>query len=153
MVKLKDKPGEITTIPTDKILYIYLYLELTTNDTYIHDEDLDYLIINFKVTKQWINNNIDKKNVTLMKYHNNEWQTLTTTYLDEDDNYVYYEVTVTEASILAIVGGEITENEGVSNGMPVEGLPWFIIIGAVIVGIILLIVLLFKTGYLYFEKK
>jgi len=153
MAKLKDKPGEITTIPTDKILYAYLYLELTTNDTYIHDEDLDYLIINFKVTKQWINNNIEKKNVTLMEYHNNEWQTLTTSYLDEDDNYVYYEATVTEASILAIVGGEITESLGVSNGTPVEGLPWFIIIGAVIVGIILLIVVLLKTGYLYFEKK
>ena len=34
-----------------------------------------------------------------------------------------------------------------------DEMPWFIIIGAVIAGMVILILFLFKAGYLYFEPK
>jgi len=154
VVKLKDKPEEITIIPTDKILYAYLYLELTSNDTYVQDEDLESLTISFQVKQQWIKkHNINKKNVMLMRYHSNAWQMLTTNYLSEDNTYVYYEAITSGMSTFAIVGGEITEISGPDDEESEEGLPWFIIIGTVIAGMVLLLVFLFKAGYLYFEPK
>ena len=97
------------------------------------------------------NRTIDKENITLMRYYNGIWEELPTTYLGEDDTYAKYQAIATGTSTFAIVGGEIVGSP--DREEPEEGMPWFIIIGALVAGMVLLIVFLFKAGYLYFEPK
>ncbi|EMR74366.1 hypothetical protein MBGDN05_00152 [Thermoplasmatales archaeon SCGC AB-539-N05] len=70
-----------------------------------------------------------------MRYHNNEWQELTTTLTNEDTAYVYYEAETTGLSTFAIVGSEV-----------VTALPLFIyiIILAVVIAAIVIIGVLYK---------
>jgi len=149
VAKLKAKPEDVTDLPTTKTLYIYLDIELTSDDTSIDDEDVETLKINFKVGKTWItSNNIDKQKVSLLRYHDGAWETLTTTYLNEDGTYVYYEAQLSGTSTFAVVGEIIIVEEE----EPAEELPVLWIVLIVILVIIIIIGLLFKTGYLYVEE-
>ena len=135
-----SKPEGVTT-PENSV---YLYLDIDAN---VVDDDIDSLTINFKVAQDWFTrNNIDKNKVTLLRYYNDEWQTLTTTMISEDSSFVYFEATTPGLSTFAITG-ELTEE----SPEPTGGIPWiFIIIGIIAAAIVTLLVLV-KTGYLYFE--
>jgi len=91
---------------------------------------------------------IDKKTVMLLRYHNNSWQEFTTTKTDEDDLYVYYEVEIPGFSTFAIVGSEIS-------GKDIAEVPltWVIAIVGIIAVIIIFIIILFKKGYIYIEEE
>jgi len=132
-------------------VYSYLEINLTAESQTVADENME-INITFKVTKEWIeNNNISKKTVTLMRYHNGKWQKLSTTRLNESDIYVYYTATTTGTSTFAVVGGNIETIEP----PPKEEteLPWMIIVGVIISGLIALMIILFKARYIYFEKE
>ena len=146
-----NKPEDIPDIPEPyEHIYAYLELDLTSNNMTIDDSTIQSLKINFKIVLTWFtenNKNIDKNNVKLLRYHEGVWEELPTTYLNKDNTYAYYQAISTGTSTYAIVGSETTEH----GAKPKEGLPWLIIIGAIITGIVLFIALLFKIGYLYFE--
>jgi len=110
VAKLKDKPEEITEEPiVNGTIYVYLDIKLTSNDTYLHEEEFVSMKFKFKVEKTWIDeNNIDKETVTLIRYHDG-WQHLTTIMLSEDDNYVYYESETPGLSTYTVVGTQIVE--------------------------------------------
>jgi len=158
---LKDDPENIIKPMVEDLsdnktkiekLYVYSYLEinLTAENQTVADENME-INITFKVTKEWLEkNNISNETVTLMRYHNGKWQKLTTTRLNESDIYVYYTATTTGTSTFAVVGGEIV---GSTEEESEEGLPWMIIVGVIISGLILLMIILFKARYIYFEKK
>ena len=149
LVKPEDVPD--ISIASEEIIYGYKNITITSNGVRVEDSVLQGVGINFSVPLDWLTtNNIDKEKVTLMRYHDGAWEELTTEYLEEDITYAYYKATSTGTSTFAIVGGELV---GSPETEPEEGLPWFIIIGAVVAGMILLIVFFFKAGYLYFESK
>jgi len=101
--KLTQKPANITKVPSGKI---YIYIEIEHN---INESAISSLTIKFKVEKTWINsNNIDKRMIILMRYHNNTWQELSTKLVDENETYVYYEAQLTGLSVFAIVAKEKT---------------------------------------------
>jgi len=79
-----------------------------------------------------------------MRHHNSEWQELPTLYLSEDSNYAYFEARTTGLSTFAISGEKSTETPGV---------PWIIVLFAMIAAIAIVILALFKTGILYFGTK
>ena len=135
-----SKPEGVTT-PENSV---YLYLDIDAN---VDDDDIDSLTINFKVANDWFtSNNIDKNKVTLLRYHNSEWETLTTTMISEDTSFAYFEATTPGLSTFAITGELIEESPE-----PTGGIPWiFIIIGIIAAAVVAFIALL-KTGYLYFE--
>jgi len=89
VVKLLGKPEYIAEEPTKVVtIYAYLEIEITADDKYVADDDIESLKIRFKVEQTWMEeNNIDKETIVLMKYHNNEWQKLPTTVISEDAVY------------------------------------------------------------------
>ena len=144
VVKLDDKPEEITT-PTEKNVYAYLDIALTSDDKYVEEDSIQSLNIKFKIELTWFDeNNIDKETIVLMRHHNGEWQELSTTYISEDSTYAYFEAETTGLSTFAITGEKSAETPGV---------PWIIVIIAMIAAIALIIAALFKTGNLYFGNK
>jgi len=151
ITKLYDKPDEIKIDIEDKKVYSYISLELINNYSYLEDNELKELMINFKVTKNWIENNkIDKNQIHLLRFVNNTWIELPTSIINEGNTYLLYQAITTGTSTFAIVGDEIIQN----NNNKIENktsIPWLLIIGILIICIIIIIVMLFKTGFLYFE--
>jgi len=133
------KPGGITE-PTNTV---YMYIEISTN---VADEDLKSLTLSFKVENEWLeNHNIDQKNIVLLRYHNNNWQTLTTTVTSKDETHTYFDAITPGLSTFAI---------GVSSGTEIVGeIPWIIIIAGIIAAAIIAFIVLFKMGYLYFDHE
>jgi len=143
--KLTEKPHDVTK-PSEKV---YAYISIETN---AESDDISSILITFKVEKSWIEeNNIDKETIILLRYHNNEWQKLTTTFKSENDKNVYYEAEVPGLSTFAIVGSTLTTKP--STSVPTQQIPWILIVIVTIVSIIAVTVLLFKTGFLYLERK
>ena len=145
VVKLDDKPEEITT-PTEKEIYTYLDIALTADDEYVEDGSIRSLKIKFKIELIWFDeNNIDKETIVLMRYHNDEWQELATTYLNQDAVYSYFETESTGLSTFAITGEK--------SATPPSGVPWMLVIIAMFSVIIVVAVALLKTGVLTRKTK
>jgi PGF-pre-PGF domain-containing protein len=145
--KLITTPEGIPLI-SNAVVYVYLNLKLTGDGIYLAENDIESLKFKYKVEKTWLTaHNINKETVQLVRYHNGTWHNLTTQRIDEDDIYVYYESDSPGCSTFAIVGSQITErSEPYSPGIVI---PWNIIIVAITAIIALLVVVLFKAGYIY----
>ena len=133
------KPEEVT-LPAETV---YMYMVIETDAT----DDITNAIINFKIEKQWINtNNIDISSIKLMRYSDEGWETLETNQTGEDSIYIYFEAETAGFSTFAITGVETVEEP--------EEIPWIlVIIGMVIAGIMAILILLFKSGFLYLERQ
>jgi PGF-pre-PGF domain-containing protein len=110
VAKLKDKPEEIVEEPIENgSIYVYLDIKLTSNDTYLNEEEFESMKFGFKVEKTWIHEkNIDKDTITLVRYHE-EWQYLITNLIREDEIYIYYESETPGLSTYTVVGTQIIE--------------------------------------------
>jgi len=150
VAKLEDKPEEIIEIPIkDKSVYTYLDIKLTADDEYIGEDSIESMRFEFKVEWSWINENkIHKETVLLMRYHDAEWQNLTTTYLSEDDNYIYYEAETPGLSTFAVVGSELIESSA-SYVEEVPEVPWILNLGIIVSSSTILFVVLFKARFVY----
>ncbi len=83
---------------------VYTYIEI--QPTNLNDDEINKVVISFKVSKQWlIENNVSKENVVLMRYHNG-WTKLTTVESSEDNDYVYYKAETPGFSYYAITAFE-----------------------------------------------
>ena len=130
--RLMEKPADVTE-PTTTNVYAYLNIESTAPEGSIGS-----LTIKFKVEQTWLTeNNIDRNNVVLMRYHNNAWEQLDTTMLNEDATYVYYQATTTGMSTFAIAVSEpLVKPSGLQ--MPLLFIAIIIIVLAVIALVVLL---------------
>ena len=147
--KLDEKPENVLS---DAGEYTYMYLDITlkSDDTDVDDADIDSLTVTFKVAQDWFDtNNIDKNKVTLLRYHNNEWQRLSTTMTSEDSSFAYFEATTTGLSTFAITGEQVVDEPS----EPTGGFPWLFIILGIIAAIVVAFAVLVKTGYIYFEHE
>jgi PGF-pre-PGF domain-containing protein len=153
---LEYKPEEIMEIPTkNNSVYVYQYLDikLTADDEYIEEDGIESMRFEFKVKWSWINeNNIDKKTILLVRYHDTEWQNLTTTYLGENDTYVYYEAETPGLSTFAVVGSELVESSA-SYVEEVPEMPWILNMGIIASSSTMLFVVIFKARYIYFDEE
>lgn len=137
-----SKPSGVTT-PENTV---YLYLDIDTN---VDENDIDSLTISFKIAQDWFaNNNIDKTKVRLLRYHNGEWQQLSTTKVSEDSSFAYFEAETPGLSTFAITG-----QQAKAPSEPTAGFPWIYVIIGIIVAIGVAFVVLVKTGYIYFEHE
>jgi PGF-pre-PGF domain-containing protein len=154
--KLEYKPEEILEIPTkNNSVYVYQYLDikLTANDEYIGEDGIESMRFEFKVKWSWINENkLHKETILLMRYHDVEWQNLTTTYLSEDDTYVYYEAETPGLSTFAVVGSELIESSA-SYVEEAPEVPWILNIGIIASSSTMLFVVLFKARYIYLDEE
>ena len=154
IIKLKDKPDEITDIPKKNItVHKYLDIKLTTNEEYVEEEDIELLKFKFKVEQTWIlENNIDKETIQLMRYHDGEWQNLSTILISEDDTYVYFEAKSPGCSTFAVVGEKVDKiYDSYATGWP--DIPWTIIIVVITSLTLILTVVFFKARIIYLDKN
>ncbi len=154
-VEKKDKvdAGSEYKIKEDEEVYSYLEINIEADNRTLEDDDIDSITIKFKVTQEWIKDKkINKSKVKLARFHNGSWNNLSTEMLSEDDTYVYYQAIVTGTSTFAIVGGkviDVDEDETDDGGE----MPWYLIIIGLVIAIFLVIIFLFKAGFLYVEDK
>jgi PGF-pre-PGF domain-containing protein len=116
---LIDKPSATPVAPPGTV---YQYLKVDRYDIY----DVSSLKISFRVKNSWLTDeNIDQNTVTLYRYHNRQWNALTTTLTDSDDTYTHYEAVSPDFSYFAIagttktIGAEVTP-ENVTEGISTE---------------------------------
>ncbi|WP_321428925.1 right-handed parallel beta-helix repeat-containing protein [uncultured Methanolobus sp.] len=76
----------------------------------ISSDSADNVMIHFKVSKQWIEeNNIDLSTIRMTRYHGEQWNDLPTTQENEDGEYFYFYAETPGFSIFEVVGDEIGE--------------------------------------------
>ncbi len=99
---LPDKPAEIA-IGTPGVTYGYLNIVAEN----ITDADIDVVLIEFRVEKAWVSaENIDPDTISLRRWDPiaEEWVSLPTTRIGEDDMYFYYSAESPGLSIFAVSG-------------------------------------------------
>ncbi len=100
-----------TSITKGAVGNLYRYLEI--NSSGIADSDIEEAYIGFRVSRQWIDDNlIDGNTVTLHKYHGDEWHALETAFETADIGYYHYRARTTGFSYFAITGETAGDERG-----------------------------------------
>ena len=143
----------------------YTSICLVGDGKFLTNEDIASMNVKFKVNKTWMDeNDIDNDSVAiegfrqpsigngLPGYNKDGWESLPLTPSGEDEEYFYYEVDAPGCSAtFAIIGTEIVEVHPYS--APEQGISWTVILGVIIASTVLLVVILFKAGYIYTEEE
>lgn len=149
---LREKPVEVKTNMTrsnTSEIYEYLDIKLISNQTYIGETGIQKMNFTFTVNTSWIQtNNIDKHTVVLMRYHNNSWQSLNTSYVNETNGTVRFIADTPGLSIFAVVGDKVVED---SDDIVVESthFPWWMPVSVIFISTIFLGVVLVKKRFVY----
>ncbi|MBN2042338.1 MAG: VCBS repeat-containing protein [Candidatus Aenigmarchaeota archaeon] len=107
ITRLDSKPDSIPPVPEAEI---YQYLNIT--NTNLSDDNIENGSIDFRVEKEWIeNNSINKTTVQLLRYHVDGWQELDTIIVNEDSDFIYYHAETPGFSVFAIYGKILEEPE------------------------------------------
>ena len=118
--KIKGNP--VAEKPTGNV---YQYLEISKNDL----GDVKDISISFKVTKEWVESNKINKNLVYLSRYTDEWNKLPTEFVDEKDDFYYYE-SESEGFSYFVINGEICEpyskscSEDVLRECSSDGLTW-----------------------------
>ena len=99
-------PGVSVSLPAEQIVSAYFTIRFI-NAT---PEDIELGYITFKVEKEWLEeNSLHKWSVVLNRYDPEleQWITLPTKRVKEDDTYVYYTTIITHFSAFAISGSQV----------------------------------------------
>ncbi len=106
-LEVSDELPEDVTVALSVEQIVLKYLDISfVNAT---PEDIDLGHMTFKVEKEWLEENSIHKWSVALSYYDSEleqWITLPTKKVDEDDTYVYYTVTITHHSKYAISGSQ-----------------------------------------------
>ena len=85
----------------------------------------------------------------MLKLNNNSWEKLPTTYHSTQLGNSIYIASTSGFSTFAVVGSKVVEEESKSKDK--AELPWILIVGFIVAVIVLLIFILFKAKFIYFE--
>ena len=149
VTRLKERPEEIQKEPKrNGTVYEYLDLKITTGDIYLNNMNTR---IRFNVSKEWINeNDIDISTIRLMRYHNDTWQELNTTFLlDKNTTNASFIAETPGFSTFAVVGSANVMSSD-TYAPETANIPLEAIIGIITAIVALLIIVLFKARYIYF---
>ena len=153
----KPDPHKIEQIVEDinmtYILYRYLNFAVISNYTYI--EDIGDIKINFTVSLSWLkNNDMNISNVSMIRYYNNSWVKLNTSFIKEtEDDKLLFQSKTLGFSTFAVVGSKVVKKDEPLRPPDEPGIPWIVIIGLIISAIVIFIIVLFKAGYIYIERE
>jgi PGF-pre-PGF domain-containing protein len=85
--KLAAEPASVTHKITGKI-----YNYISVDKTNITDAGINKVFIKFAVNKTWLSQNgVANSNISLYRWTNSKWNELTTNYISEDVNEVFYQ--------------------------------------------------------------
>jgi PGF-pre-PGF domain-containing protein len=155
--KLENKPEEIKniTVLENRSIEVYKYLDikLTSNETYVGETGIESMFFTFDIEKSWITDyNIDKNTIEMLRYHDGEWQHLNTTLISENETCLIFEAETPGLSTFAVVGSEIVEVSA-SYVEEVPEIPWILNLAIIVTSSAILIFILFKSRYIYFDEK
>ncbi|MDW7732623.1 MAG: leucine-rich repeat protein [Methanolobus sp.] len=103
---LSDSPEGIS-LPAGNS-YQLMSIDVGSEGT-ISTDSADNVLIHFRVSREWIEeNNIDVSTIRMTRYHE-QWQDLPTTYEREDDEFIYFTAQTSGFSIFSVVGNKIEE--------------------------------------------
>jgi len=92
--------------PENTLSNAYKYIQITAS---FNNDNVVNALINFKVDKAWMSQNgYEVNNIALYRYHNNEWQKLTTSYVSQDSNNNNYQAETPGFSTFAIGPKKVT---------------------------------------------
>jgi len=154
IIKLKQKPEDIPLkIRKNESVYQYLDIKLTDEGEYLSENDIEILNFTFNVNVSWIvEKNIDKNTIILIRYHDGEWQNLTTRLLCENETHILYIAESEGCSTFAVIGSTLVEiSEPYISESP--DIPWTIIIAITSSTTILLGFILVKARYIYIGEE
>jgi len=116
------------------------FLEITKSN--LQDLDIDIVMINFEVDKNWTSTNkVDPSKIYLYRYYNNSWSKLKTEKSGEDSNNYYYESKSPGLSVFAIAG----EKSGLFGFIDISGWAIYIIIIIAVAIVVILAYMLWPT--------
>ncbi len=110
-VNVKKYDGKPAEVKIEKTGNVFQYLQINVDSVL---GKLDSAKITFKVDKSWIlEKKIDKEDILISKYDENEnkWNELETSFNSEDENYYYYETSVSSFSYFAIGDKTVLEEK------------------------------------------
>jgi len=82
------------------------------NGGFATQENIGNAVVGFRVSKAWLEeNNIDASTITLQHFADDNWNSLPTTKVDEDDEYLHFEAETPGFSPFAITGQKIGYSE------------------------------------------
>ncbi|RNI13703.1 PGF-pre-PGF domain-containing protein [Methanohalophilus sp. RSK] len=106
---LKQMPDDVEDDPSDGQPYQVVSLTVGSEGT-ISNENADNILIRFKVSREWINeNNIDPSTIRMTRYHEDAWNDLPTNQVGEDDEFLHFTAQTTGFSVFKIIGDELVE--------------------------------------------
>ncbi|APH38565.1 GLUG motif-containing protein [Methanohalophilus halophilus] len=104
---LKDKPDDVDEPSGNS--YRILSLSVGSEGT-INEDNADNILIEFRVSKEWIEeNNIDPSTIRMTRFNNGEWQDLPGSQVRKDEQYLYFNAETPGFSVFSIVGEEYKE--------------------------------------------
>ncbi len=99
-------------IPSPSGTYYQLMSIDVGNEGTISTENADNVLIRFKVSREWIeDNDIDVSTIRMTMYHGEQWQDLPTTQVIDDGEIIYFIAETPGFSIFSIVGDEMAETD------------------------------------------
>jgi len=109
--ELKGKSSLTSTEP-EGVVYKYINIWVGNSD-FANSKNIKDAIVGFKVGKEWIDeSHINIDTITLQHYSKDQWNSLETEKINEDDKYVYFEAETSSFSPFAITASKnILENE------------------------------------------
>jgi len=149
---LKQKPVEVKrniSLSNNSKIYEYLDIKLTANETYIGESGIESMNFTFTISKEWIQNeSIDKHSVKMMRYHNDTWQELNTTYINETDEEIRFKAITPGLSVFAVVGNKVVED---TDEIIVEttDMPWWMPVSVIGASTAALGLVIFKKRFIY----
>jgi PGF-pre-PGF domain-containing protein len=149
---LKEKPDEIVNellVDTASSIYQYVDIKLTANDEYIGESGVRSMTFTFEINMSWIeDHHIDKTRISMMRYHNDTWQVLNTTLINETTLYITFQAETPGLSIFAVVGDQIIEDSDEIVKDSIQ-FPWWTPLSLIMFSTFALGIVLVKKRYIY----
>lgn len=102
---LSDRPAGISVPPGNP--YQLMSINVGSKGT-ISGNNADNILIHFKVSREWIEeNNIDPSTIRMTRYNDGKWEELATQKENEDEEYLYFVAETPGFSIFSVVGDEV----------------------------------------------
>ena len=149
---LRGKPAKIKNelnISPSSNVYKYLDIKLTSDQEYIGESGIKSMNFTFTINSSWINDNdVDKDTVVMMRYHNDTWQKLNTTFLNETDDKMTFKAITSGLSIFAVVGDKVVEDSD-EIIVATTNVPWWMPATIILTSSIMLGLVIFKKRFVY----
>lgn len=167
-----QKPQNIPFIKLqneNEFIESYITIDLLGDSVALSDDEIQSMTMTFKIKKNPNDQTANTENqIYVLTYETNPvfslthsfiqdivspynagvWQPITPIEITEDEEFIYYHVeTPSYFATFAIVGTDFVEIQPYQSGMP--QIPWGAIIVTIILATTLLIIVLFKTGFIY----